>query len=279
MTTAELVDSSRTRHPSLHRARTSLQQLLLRAGRAVIAIGQWDWRGTISGASPVAPLGLDDTGYGVDPELSRNRRMATPSPRAAGRGNGHQHDPAACGRRAGIHGRIPVAWNRALHEGKVLQSDAYRQMITPVGKASDEKYGFGLVMGTLRGRARISHEGGIHGFSTQLIYLPDPDITVVVLQNSDAAVPGEPGVDVLATRLGAFALGEPFPMRHRCRDAAALQAAKACSHAQSTRVCSWSTASSPRSAPMARARVVRSARMSLTRTRDPDHVLRDPTAP
>ena len=30
-----------------------------------------------------------------------------------------------------------LRWNRAVHEGKVLSSDSYRSMITPVGKAQE----------------------------------------------------------------------------------------------------------------------------------------------
>jgi CubicO group peptidase (beta-lactamase class C family) len=46
-----------------------------------------------------------------------------------------------------------LTWNRALHEGKVLQDASYRAMITPVGKAVENNYGFGISTGTLRGGA------------------------------------------------------------------------------------------------------------------------------
>ena len=229
MTTAELVDSFKNEAPDFAPGQdwhynNSGYALV---GAVIEAASGMAWHDYLEQVL-FAPLGLDDTGYGVDPELvaeqAHGYTFTDGKPVEAMAISMTQ--PHAAGALVSSVDDL-LKWDRALHEGKVLQTDTYRQMITPVGKASDEKYGFGLVMGTLRGRARISHEGGIHGFSTQLIYLPDSDITVVVLQNSDTAVPGKPGVGVLATRLGAFALGEPFPDASPVAvDAAALQAAE-----------------------------------------------------
>lgn len=102
-------------------------------------------------------------------------------------------------------------WNRALHGGKLLKADSYTQMTTPAGKAVDAKYGFGIVRDTLRGHVRLQHDGGIFGFSSHLAYVPDAELSVVVLQNADGTVnsKGDPGK--LGTLLGAFALGDPYP--------------------------------------------------------------------
>lgn len=98
-------------------------------------------------------------------------------------------------------------WNRALHGGQLLKPESYEQMITPTGAAKDAGYGFGIGPGTVRGRAQLSHGGGIHGFSSHLLYLPKDQISVVILQNSDDG----PDVATLAVTLAAFALGDPYP--------------------------------------------------------------------
>ena len=104
-----------------------------------------------------------------------------------------------------------LKWNRALHEGKLLQDASYRAMIAPVGKAEESGYGFGIVAGTLRGVPQLQHGGGIHGFSSHLLYLPESDITAAVLYNADGARPGMPGTGAIANVLAAYAIGKPYP--------------------------------------------------------------------
>lgn len=122
-----------------------------------------------------------------------------------------------------------LKWNRALHEGRVLKRATYAQMIAPAGTAAGaEGYGFGLYIGTMRGRQELWHAGRIFGFISSLSYLPGPDITVVVLENDD--IHEHEGFDdayPLARRLAAMALGEPYPdMVAVAVDAAVLQAAE-----------------------------------------------------
>lgn len=104
-------------------------------------------------------------------------------------------------------------WSRALHRGKVLSAESYRRMITPEGKAGEPPngYGLGVAIGTLRGRTLIEHGGGINGFVSILLYLPESDITVAVLRNADGE--GSGAVTALAKSLAAYALGDPYPAR------------------------------------------------------------------
>ena len=103
-----------------------------------------------------------------------------------------------------------LKWNRALHEGKVLQDASYRAMITPVGKAVENNYGFGISTGTLRGVPQLQHGGGIHGFSAYLLYLPGSDTSVAVLYNADGGRPGMQGTSAIANLLAAHAIGKPY---------------------------------------------------------------------
>lgn len=98
-------------------------------------------------------------------------------------------------------------WNQALHGGKLLSAASYARMTTPEGPAQPANYGFGIATGTLRGQPMLSHGGGIHGFISTLNYLPQSQTTVVILRNSDT--PGF-AMDLVARKLAAFAIGQPF---------------------------------------------------------------------
>lgn len=98
-------------------------------------------------------------------------------------------------------------WNRMLHEGSYLMPATYRRMTTPEGAAVASGYGFGLVIGTLRGERIFQHSGGIHGFKSMLQYLPAPRISVVLLRNADDGM----DLGVIGRQLAAFAAGKPFP--------------------------------------------------------------------
>ncbi|HET9031885.1 MAG TPA: serine hydrolase [Dokdonella sp.] len=107
-----------------------------------------------------------------------------------------------------------LRWNRALHGGAVLSKASYEQMITPIGKAKSAHYGFGIEHATLRGKPVLKHSGGIFGFNTELIYLPESATTVAVLENFDAGKKGMAGASELGHRLAAFAIGKPYPDRN-----------------------------------------------------------------
>lgn len=98
-------------------------------------------------------------------------------------------------------------WNQALHGGQLLSPASYARMTTPEGAAQAQRYGYGIGVGSLRGQPLLSHGGGIHGFTSMLTYLPQTQVTVVLLRNSDG--PGLP-MDAVARKLAAFAIGEPF---------------------------------------------------------------------
>ncbi|QSX79081.1 serine hydrolase domain-containing protein [Agrilutibacter solisilvae] len=174
------------------------------------------------------PLGMRDTGYGHDPEFAARqvkgytfdgdkavpmRPLSMTQPHAAG----------------GLVSNVDdlLKWNRALHEGRVLKNDSYVRMITPVGAAAAKgiEYGFGISRDRVRNQDQLQHGGGIFGFISQLAYVPGPDITVAVLENDDNDV--SDGASVLARKLAAIALGQPYPeLRPIAVAAAQLRAAE-----------------------------------------------------
>lgn len=112
-------------------------------------------------------------------------------------------------------------WNQALHGGKLLQPASYQRMVTPEGAALPAQYGFGISAGSLRGQPMLSHGGGIHGFTTLLVYQPANQLTVALLSNSDSA---GLNLDLIARKLGAKAIGKAYPeLKPVQLDAAALK--------------------------------------------------------
>jgi CubicO group peptidase (beta-lactamase class C family) len=98
----------------------------------------------------------------------------------------------------------------ALTTGRALPPKLYEAMssakTTATGKPTS--YGYGLMLGTVRGEPVVEHNGGVEGFASQMTYFPKQHVTVIVLANTDA---GAPSPRSLAHRLGAVAIGKPYP--------------------------------------------------------------------
>jgi hypothetical protein len=99
-----------------------------------------------------------------------------------------------------------LAWQKALEEHKLLSEESYEKMRTPAQliDGSSTTYGYGLALGRLEGRTKISHGGGINGFRAQLSHYPDDGLTVVVLCNSGSAHP-----DAYESRIARAVLNVP----------------------------------------------------------------------
>jgi CubicO group peptidase (beta-lactamase class C family) len=101
-------------------------------------------------------------------------------------------------------------WAQALHHGKVVDAAHYKLMITPttLPDGSTVPYGFGLGLDALRGHPAIGHNGGIFGFNTDSIFIPEADLFVAVFTNSDSP---QTGTGVVMRRIAAAAVGDPYP--------------------------------------------------------------------
>lgn len=97
---------------------------------------------------------------------------------------------------------------RALHRD-LLPPTLREAMTSPKATVAGEPvpYGYGIAIGTVRGKPVLEHNGGIPGFATQFTYFPGQDVTIVVLANTDG---GRPNPRALAHRLGALAVGDPY---------------------------------------------------------------------
>ena len=74
----------------------------------------------------------------------------------------------------------------------------------PEGKV--ENYGYGLGLNPLRGHPAIGHSGGIFGFATNVVHVPDENVSVAMQANSDTT---SAPISTLVARIGAMAIVEP----------------------------------------------------------------------
>jgi D-alanyl-D-alanine carboxypeptidase len=101
-------------------------------------------------------------------------------------------------------------WEAAVAAGQLLKPASWKQAFTPYTLTSGKQtgYGYGWGISTLQGSPMISHGGGINGFSTFALRLPEENVFVAVLSNSDSGVvPPE----MVASKAAAIAIGKPFP--------------------------------------------------------------------
>ncbi|MFN8580811.1 MAG: serine hydrolase domain-containing protein [Gemmatimonadaceae bacterium] len=96
-----------------------------------------------------------------------------------------------------------MAWNRALHGGRVLSPASYRRMTTPatLNDGTALRYGMGIALTPIAGHRAIHHGGGINGFLSESAYLPDDDVIVVVLINTAGPVSADAVTEKIVTRL------------------------------------------------------------------------------
>lgn len=152
------------------------------------------------------PVGMADSGYDWS---------ATIIP---GRASGYSGRPPAVSNAAALDMQQPYAagslysttedllkWDQALYADRLLPAAAKQTMWTPF--KNNYAYGWTIVPAspTTFGHRRIAHSGGINGFSSMIVRLPDINVTSIVLANSDAA-----NASAVARDLLAIYYGQPY---------------------------------------------------------------------
>jgi hypothetical protein len=113
-------------------------------------------------------------------------------------------------------------WNEGIFNGRVLDAASLKAAFTPVKEFesqvnSDCGYGFGWFITRDRGLRQIMHSGGVPGFRSFLLRVPDEKFTVAVLAN---ASPGQTNTMLahLARQLEEIYLADklaPLPIENR----------------------------------------------------------------
>ncbi len=98
-------------------------------------------------------------------------------------------------------------WDRALSSEALLKKSSLDRMFTPYKLKSGllTHYGCGMEVFDFAGRRLHQHDGGINGFSTDLIRVPEERFFVAILSNDDAS---DPSPADLAMKIVAKALGQ-----------------------------------------------------------------------
>jgi CubicO group peptidase (beta-lactamase class C family) len=71
-------------------------------------------------------------------------------------------------------------WHQALENFSILSKAQQEKAYTPV----KNKYGYGWVIDSAEGKQMVSHGGGIHGFTTNIVRVAEDDICIVLLSNA-----------------------------------------------------------------------------------------------
>ena len=99
-------------------------------------------------------------------------------------------------------------WNRAIRTHKLVKQESIELAFTNHALNNGEKinYGYGWGLNEINGSPTIEHSGGIFGYSTNAIYLPDEDVFVAIYANCDCSE-----TESVSTRMTAIAIEKPYP--------------------------------------------------------------------
>ena len=98
--------------------------------------------------------------------------------------------------------------------GPILKPDSLKQMLTPQFVKDGERTGFGLgfSIGELDGKKRAGHGGAIYGFATDVSFLPEEKLGVVILTSKDFANSVVSHIaDISLRHMLAVKNGKPLP--------------------------------------------------------------------
>lgn len=95
-------------------------------------------------------------------------------------------------------------WQQGLATGKLLKKETLEKARTSyrLKDGSLSGYGFGWFIKTSGSARSIEHEGGLPGFMANEVYLPDQDIFIATLYNTESAPMGELSIAIVSLALG-----------------------------------------------------------------------------
>jgi len=100
-----------------------------------------------------------------------------------------------------------VLWDSALYTERLLKQETLKQahISHQLTDGSSTAYGYGWEISEYAGHRLIEHGGGIHGFRTRAIRMPDDRVFVAVLSNNGGTDPG-----FLAFKIATSVIGQPY---------------------------------------------------------------------
>ena len=109
-----------------------------------------------------------------------------------------------------------LKWQNAISANTLISKSSLEKATNGSKLNNDEDipYGYGWNKGNMRGSRTYEHNGGIFGYSTNGIFLPEENMYIIGLTNCDCG-----NVGAITSNVAAIALGKPFPKKE---DAIAL---------------------------------------------------------
>ena len=94
-------------------------------------------------------------------------------------------------------------WHKALQKNIILSKAQQEKAYTP-GK---KNYGYGWFIDSTEGKRRVSHGGGIHGFTTNIARVPEDDVCIVLLSNAS-----DPSLEEITKSIFAVLYGKEYQL-------------------------------------------------------------------
>lgn len=154
-----------------------------------------------------APLGMKSSRYGHQREVVPGRVEGYDP----AEGGGYQAaeylsmtQPYAAGSLLSTVDDLAI-WAEALAGGKVIRKESVERMTTPakLNSGRSTKYAYGLGVTEEVGTRILEHGGGIFGFVTDLLHVPDQHLVVVALSNNTSQNPERLVYSVARKALGS----------------------------------------------------------------------------
>ena len=98
-------------------------------------------------------------------------------------------------------------WNRAIVQNKLISKESKELAFTnyEISNGKYANYGYGWAINEINGTSTIEHSGGTFGSLSNLIYLPENDVFVVLLSNCVCS-----STDFISTKMAAIAINKPY---------------------------------------------------------------------
>ncbi|MEM9686250.1 MAG: serine hydrolase, partial [Bacteroidota bacterium] len=102
-----------------------------------------------------------------------------------------------------------LKWQQAIHHNTLVKKESIAKAFTnyTLNNGNSINYGYGWSLNEINGISTIEHGGGIFGYATMGIYVPDEDVYVAVLTNCNC----NNSPTNIAIKIAALALGKPYP--------------------------------------------------------------------
>lgn len=98
-------------------------------------------------------------------------------------------------------------WYSAVMDDKVISKTSREEAHSTYKLNDGEKtgYGYGWGIGNIQGSPSIAHGGGINGYLTSSMYLPEEKLFIAIFSNCNCNPP-----ENIATKMAAMAIGKPY---------------------------------------------------------------------